>query len=171
MDVISKIDGCRVFRQVYHITLWRKGKNTTLKEINFQVFKVGHINQNILLNLRELFGPLDFFCRKFNAAVIIMPMRGNAKFRFVMHFFGANLELYRFSVQTKNGGMKRFISIGFWLGRIVFDPAFEWFPYFMNHTESRVTIRNIGNYDSKRDDVVNFIRFPIFLGQFLVETV
>src|SRR3989338_904618 len=145
MDVISKIDGCRVFRQVYHITLWRKGKNTTLKEINFQVFKVGHINQNILLNLRELFGPLHFFC--------------------------ANLELYRFSVQTKNGGMKRFISIGFWLGRIVFDPAFEWFPYFMNHTESRVTIRNIGNYDSKRDDVVNFIRFPIFLGQFLVETV
>ena len=112
MDFISKIEGRGTGRQYFQITVGCKDIYLFAEKVEFKVIhKIQGIGFRILQQLPDFLQPI-VQCA-FAASFLVFPVGGKTFFRDLVHPFGTYLHLYPSALGAHDGGMQRFIAIGF----------------------------------------------------------
>ena len=106
VNAVSKVNGGRITRQNHHPALRGEGVHLLGIQINFQ-------RRNKLVRIRDFALPLDKLAQPGKsllvfgidrAAVFVLPVRGDALFRELMHLLGAYLH---FELHARIGDHRR----------------------------------------------------------------
>ena len=143
MNGISKINRGCPFRQANKVTAGGEAEHLVGIHFHFCMFKK-LLRACIKLQQADQFAdpPKPFSLarlQRFCLPRLIIPMRCNTALGNIMHFWGAYLN-FDFSIHwPQNSGMNRPVTITFWGGNIVFEPAHHHRECLMDKTKSDIT--------------------------------
>ena len=157
MNAIGKVNRCSTERQADGVATRRKDKHFIRKQINLDVFdKV--LSFCILLCLQQLPNPrIRLLAAALLQVLLILPMRRNAVFCHLVHFFRADLYFKRHTGTADNRCVQRAIAVRLWRRNIVFKTSRNRFVQIVYIAQHIVTVRHRLYDDTNGANVINLI--------------
>ena len=171
MNGIGEVNGGGTGGEVDHIAPGGKHKDLVVEHIHLQgvdvILRIG-----VLLALQQAADPFKaLLLSAAGAPLLVFPMGGNAVFRRLVHFPGADLHLKGNALGADDRGVKALVHIGFGRRDIVLEPAGHQVKQVMNVTQNIVTIGNGIHNDPERIQVVQFLYGFVLVLHFPVDGV
>src|SRR6185437_1988934 len=101
------------------------------------------------------------------AALLILPVRGDALFGDAVHLFGPDLHFERLAVRAYDAGVQRLIEIRTRNGDEVFDASRNRAPLVVDDAKGRVAVLDRIRDDAERHQIVDLIDCDLLPAQFL----
>ena len=137
VDGVGEVDGGGVARQHDDFALGGKGVNLFRVEVDFQGGEEFAGVAHFLLPLHQVAQPGEALLVLLGerAAVLVLPVRGDAFLRDAVHFLGANLHFKRLAVRPDDGSVQRLIEVGARDGDEILDAAGDGPPRVVNDSQ------------------------------------
>src|SRR5579862_3832102 len=170
VDGVGEIDGRGIARQNDDFTLRRKGIDLFGIEIDLECGEE-------LVGIADVALPFDhlpqpgqaLFILRGDGTVFVFPVGGDALFRHLVHFFGANLDLERRAVFGDHRGMQRLVEVGPRHGNKILDAPGHRPPEVVNDAEDRIAVLQRARNDAHRAQIVDLIDRDALLLQLFVD--
>lgn len=94
--------------------------------------------------------------------LLVPPMGGGAKFRLAVHVQASNLDLEDGTAVVFDRSVEAPIAAGLGMSDVVFEAKQLRMEMVVHQAQRAITVRGVGQDDSKRDDVLDLIEFEIF---------
>src|SRR5580658_8230854 len=172
VHAVSEVNRRRVPRQHYHFSFWCEGVDLFRIKIDLQCGEkfVGIADVALPLDYLPQPGEALFVLRR-DWAVFVFPVGGNAFFRHLVHFLGANLDFKWRAVFRDHRSVQRLIEIRPRHGDEILDASRHRPPQVVNDTEHGVAILQRTRDDAHGTQVVNLVHRNVLALQFLVDAV
>mmetsp|Transcript_3471 Transcript_3471/g.7824 ORF Transcript_3471/g.7824 Transcript_3471/m.7824 type:complete len:364 (+) Transcript_3471:410-1501(+) len=105
------------------------------------------------------------------AALLVAPVRGNAKLRLAVHVLRSNLHLERASVAVAHDGVQAAVPVLLRATHVVLQLAGNGLEQLVHEVERGVAVVAAVHDDAHRHDVVHLAEFHLLLGKFLPQAV
>ena len=169
---VSEVDGRGVARQHHDLALGREGVNLFGIEIDLQGGEEFVGIADIALPLDHLPQPCEaLLVLRRDRAVFVFPVGGDAFFRHLVHFFGANLDFERRAVFGDHRGVQRLVEVRPRHGDEILDAPGHRPPQIVDDAENGVAILQRTGDDAHGAQVVDLVDGDALALQFLVDAV
>lgn len=182
---IGEVDRCRLFGEFDNISLGSEGEDMVFEKVNLDAFKeFAVVLSDFFLPLLELLDPGKFFGgRCFMTAkeefapagaplfLGIGPVRGNAQFRFVMHFLCADLDFDNASLWTEDSRVEGLIVVRLREGDIILDAADHGTVTLVDGAESFIAVGDTRHNYANGDEIIDALDIHVMASELLVEPI
>ena len=171
---IGEIDHGSALRQLLDLAIRGENVNLVREQVAFEIFEELPRVARFLLNIEEVFQPLQGFLRHIRAtglAALVQPMRRHAYIGHTMHFFGTDLNLHRYTEWTENNGVQGLIAVRFGNGDVILEQPGDRLVHIMNHTEHAITGVYLVHHYAKSVDIIDLLERKQLLAHLAVNAV
>jgi hypothetical protein len=160
-------------RQHAHLALRREAVDLLRVEVELQRVQELVRVLDLLLPLEQLPQPGEraVVLVDAGAALLVLPVRGNALLGHAVHVDRADLDLERVALVADHRGVERLVAVRARHRDEVLDPARYGPPGVVQHAERRVAVGDALDQHAQRDEVVDLLEVDPLAAQLLVDRV
>ena len=171
VDRVGEVDRRRVARQRLHFAFRREDVDLFCVELDLQVLQELLRIADLLLPLEQLPQPEEMLLVAVgaDAPFLVLPVRGDAFLRDLVHLGGADLDFERKAAFAHDGRVQRLVAVRPRHGDEVLDPPRHRRPRLVDDPERGVAIPDRLRHDPQRHEVVDLIEIDLLAFELLVD--
>ena len=160
MDGVGKVDAGSTGGQIDDIALGGKGEHLFRQKVALEIVEqvAGILAQALVL--QQLADPCQTVVQLIVAfaALLVLPVGGNAVLGLLVHFAGADLHLKGDALVPDDGSVQALIAVGLGGGDIIFKAVGQRVVHIVDETKGAVTLGQRIQNDSYRVDIVDLVK-------------